>query len=303
MDIGWIGIGNMGKPMAKNIQTYATKFTVNDLNQESAIDILESGGNWANSPAECAKGKDIIFMCLPMPADVEKVCLEENGILEGIDSNTIVIDSSTNSLSMVKKLHKIFADKGITFMDCPVSGGVIGAVKKDLCVMAGGDKEIYNKIKPALDAMGDKVMYCGATGSGTICKLSHNLFSGLLMNIASEVLASGIKAGVDLSTLLEAISKGASGKNPPLANWINATQNDFAADEYSFFLELGAKDVKLACEMGRENKVPMDMANILEQNLIEILNRGWGRKNSGILRKLIAEKAGIEFEYAPGGFA
>ena len=279
MDIGWIGIGNMGKPMAKNIQTYATKFTVNDLNQESAIDILESGGNWANSPAECAKGKDIIFMCLPMPADVEKVCLEENGILEGIDSNTIVIDSSTNSLSMVKKLHKIFADKGITFMDCPVSGGVIGAVKKDLCVMAGGDKEIYNKIKPALDAMGDKVMYCGATGSGTICKLSHNLFSGLLMNIASEVLASGIKAGVDLSTLLEAISKGASGKNPPLANWINATQNDFAADEYSFFLELGAKDVKLACEMGRENKVPMDMSNILEQNLIEILNRGWGRKN------------------------
>jgi len=151
--------------------------------------------------------------------------------------------------------------------------------------------------------MGDKVMYCGATGNGTICKLSHNLFSGLLMNIASEVLASGIKAGVDLTTLLEAISKGASGKNPPLANWINATQNDFAADKYSFFLELGAKDVKLACEMGRENKVPMDMSNILEQNLIEILNRGWGRKNSGILRKLIAEKAGIKFEYAPGGFA
>ena len=303
MDIGWIGIGNMGKPMAKNIQAFSTQFTVNDLNQESAIDILESGGNWASSPAECAKDKDIIFMCLPMPADVEKVCLGENGILEGINSKTIVIDSSTNSLSMVKKLHEIFDKKGITFMDCPVSGGVIGAVKKDLCVMAGGDKEIYNKIKPALDAMGDKVMYCGPTGSGTICKLSHNLFSGLLMNITSEVLASGIKAGVDLATLLEAISKGASGKNPPLENWIKATQNDFAADEYSFFLELGAKDVKLACEMGRENKVPMDMSNILEQNLIEMLNRGWGRKNSGILRKLIAEKAGVEFEYAPGGFA
>ena len=168
MDIGWIGIGNMGKPMAKNIQTFSTQFTVNDLNHDSAIDILESGGNWASSPAECAKGKDIIFMCLPMPADVEKVCLGENGILEGIDSKTIVIDSSTNSLSMVKKLHETFDKKGITFMDCPVSGGVIGAVKKDLCVMAGGDKEIYNKIKPALDAMGDKVMYCGPTGSGTI---------------------------------------------------------------------------------------------------------------------------------------
>ena len=303
MKIGWIGIGNMGKPMAKNLQKFASEFTVNDLNQESAIDILEDGGNWADSPAQCANGKDIVFMCLPKPGDVEKVCFSEDGIINSIDKDTIVIDSSTNSLSMIKHLSKEFEKKGITFMDCPVSGGVTGAMSRDLCVMVGGEKSIYEKFSSAFDAIGDKVIYCGPVGSGTICKLSHNLFSAMLMNITSEVLASGIKAGMELKPLLNAISKCASGKNPPLENWINATQNDFAADEYSFFLELGAKDIKLACEMGRENNVPMDMANIAEQNMIEAMNKGWGRKNAGIIRKLIADKAGIEFDYCPGGFA
>ena len=303
MKIGWIGVGNMGKPMAKNLQKFASEFTVNDLNQESAIDILEDGGSWADSPKKCAQGKDLVFMCLPMPEDVEKVALGENGILSGVNKNTIVIDSSTNSLAMVKKLNSEFNKHDISFMDCPVSGGVTGAIDRDLCVMVGGEEDLYNQHSSAFEAIGDKVIYCGPTGSGTICKLSHNLFSAMLMNITSEVLSSGVKAGMDLGTLLTAISKCASGKNPPLENWINSTQNDFAADEYSFFLELGAKDVKLACEMGRENNVPMDMANIAEQNMIEAMNKGWGKKNAGIIRKLIANKAGIEFDYAPGGFA
>ena len=204
---------------------------------------------------------------------------------------------------MVKKLNSEFNKHDISFMDCPVSGGVTGAIDRDLCVMVGGEEDLYNQHSSAFEAIGDKVIYCGPTGSGTICKLSHNLFSAMLMNITSEVLSSGVKAGMDLGTLLTAISKCASGKNPPLENWINSTQNDFAADEYSFFLELGAKDVKLACEMGRENNVPMDMANIAEQNMIEAMNKGWGKKNAGIIRKLIANKAGIDFDYCPGGFA
>ena len=117
------------------------------------------------------------------------------------------------------------------------------------------------------------------------------------MNITSEVLSSGVKAGMDLGTLLNAISKCASGKNPPLENWINATQNDFAADEYSFFLELGAKDVKLACEMGRENNVPMDMANIAEQNMIEAMNKGWGKKNWTLSEVLDLPSLNLKLEY------
>ena len=303
MKIGWVGVGNMGKPMAKHIQEYSKEFTVCDLNQESAIDILEDGGIWAETPAECAKNKDIVFMSLPMPQDVEKVCLGESGIIESVQKNTIILDVSTNSLSMVKKLHKLFEQKGVEFLDCPVSGGVIGAMKKDMSIMVGGKESTYKKIKPTLDAMGDKAIYCGPVGSGTICKLSHQLFSGLLLGITTEVLASGVKAGMDLDTLVDAISRCASAKNPPFDNWKEAKEYNFEGNEMSFFLELAAKDIRLACEMGRENKVPMDMANIIEQKVIEAMNKGWGRKNSGIVRKVIVDRAGIELDYAPGGFA
>ena len=303
MKVGWIGVGNMGKPMAKHIQEHVSEFTVCDLNQESAIDILEDGGIWAETPAECAKDKDVVFMSLPMPQDVEKVSIGESGIIESIKKNSIVLDVSTNSLAMVKKLHKLFNEKGVEFLDCPVSGGVIGAMNKDMSIMVGGEESTYNKIKPTLDAMGDKAIYCGPVGSGTICKLSHQLFSALLLGITTEVLTSGVKAGMDLDTLIDAISRCASAKNPPFDNWKEAKEYNFEGNEMSFFLELAAKDVRLACEMGRENKVPMDMANIIEQKVIEAMNNGWGKKNSGIVRKIIADRAGVKLDYAPGGFS
>ena len=131
-----------------------------------------------------------------MPQDVEKVCLGKDGIIETIKEGTIILDASTNSLSMVKKLDKLFEQKGVEFLDCPVSGGVVGAMKKDMSIMVGGLESTYEKIKPALDAMGDKAIYCGPVGSGTICKLSHQLFSGLLLSITTEVLTSGVKAGM-----------------------------------------------------------------------------------------------------------
>ena len=303
MKVGWIGVGNMGKPMAKHIQEHVSEFTVCDLNQESAIDILEDGGIWAETPAECAKDKDVVFMSLPMPQDVEKVSIGESGIIESVKKNSVVLDVSTNSLAMVKKLHKLFNEKGVEFLDCPVSGGVIGAMNKDMSIMVGGEESTYNKIKPTLDAMGDKAIYCGPVGSGTICKLSHQLFSALLLGITTEVLTSGVKAGMDLDTLIDAISRCASAKNPPFDNWKEAKEYNFEGNEMSFFLELAAKDVRLACEMGRENKVPMDMANIIEQKVIEAMNNGWGKKNSGIVRKIIADRAGIKLDYAPGGFS
>jgi 3-hydroxyisobutyrate dehydrogenase and related beta-hydroxyacid dehydrogenases len=169
--------------------------------------------------------------------------------------------------------------------------------------MVGGEESTYKKIKPTLDAMGDKAIYCGPVGSGTICKLSHQLFSALLLGITTEVLTSGVKAGMDLDTLIDAISRCASAKNPPFDNWKESKEYNFEGNEMSFFLELAAKDVRLACEMGRENKVPMDMANIIEQKVIEAMNNGWGKKNSGIVRKIIADRAGVELDYAPGGFS
>ena len=224
------------------------------------------------------------------------MCLGDQGIIEGVSPNGVVVDLSTNSLSTVRELHRVFREqKGIEFMDIPVSGGVRGAIERSLRVMAGGDEATYTRIKPVLDVMGDKVMYCGPAGNGTICKLSHQLFGAILGHGTAEVLTMGVKAGVSLEILVEAISKGATGKNPPLHAWrTGAAERNFEPDPLTFFLELARKDIRLACEIGREVNVPMEVANIVEQRMIEAMNRGWGGKKAGITRLLQEEKAGVQ---------
>ena len=296
MRVGWIGVGNMGNPMAKHVLEEGHEFTVHDLRKEAAANLLEMGARWATTPAETSEGQDITFTSLPVPRDVQAVCLGDQGIIEGVSPNGVVVDLSTNSLSTVRELHRVFREQsGIEFMDIPVSGGVRGAIERDLCVMAGGDEATYARIKPVLDVMGDKVMYCGPAGNGTICKLCHQLFGSILGHGTAEVLTMGVKAGVSLEILVEAISKSATGKNPPLHGWrTGAAERNFEPDPLTFFLELARKDVRLACEIGREVNVPMEIANIVEQRMIEAMNRGWGRKKAGITRLLQEEKAGVQ---------
>lgn len=299
MKIGWIGVGHMGKPMATHILEAGHELTVHDLQQSAAAELLERGAHWAKTPAEAAADKDIAITCLPVPRDVEAVCLGDAGIIEGAASNTVVVDCSTNSLMTVRDLHATFADAGITFLDSPVSGGVRGAIARDLCVMVGGDESAYNRIKPVFDAMGDKVMYCGPVGNGTICKLAHQLFSAFLAQASAEVLTMGVKAGVPLATLVEAISRSAAGKNPPMDAWKREpVSDDFEADELTFYLELHRKDVRLANEIGRGFNVPMDLGNLVEQRMIEAMNRGWARKKAGVVRLLQEERANVDLSEA-----
>ena len=296
MKVGWIGVGNMGNPMAGHVLAAGHDFKVHDLRQEAAANLLESGAKWAASPAEAAEGVDVVMMSLPMPHHVEAVCLGENGVLEAIVSDTVVLDLSTNSVSMVRRLNEAFMeDKGVQFLDCPVSGGVTGARARDLCVMVGGDEATFERVRPVLDDMGDKVMYCGPIGAGSVCKLANQIAGLMISQSVLEVLTMGVKAGVPLTTLADAISKSSGGKNPPFRGWkTGRVETDFEADELTFYLELGRKDCRLACELGRELDVPMEIANIVEQRMIEGMNRGWGRKKLQIIRTIQEERAGVK---------
>ncbi len=285
MKIAWIGIGHMGKPMAKHMMTAAEEFTVHDLNPETATDMLEDGANWADTPAEAAAGKDLVVTCLPMPQHVDAVSFGVDGISEGVDEGTIVIDCTSNSLEMVRSLHARYADQGITFLDTPVSGGVIGAMERDLSVYVGGDRDAYDHIKPTLDAMGDKVQYCGGLGTGTICKLMNQLFGAMVGMARMEVVTAGVKAGVELDVLVKAIHEGTGGKRPPFEGFERPPE-DFDDTEFTFYLELGAKDVRLANEIGRAHRVPQPLANLTETRLIEALNRGWGKKRNEVVGEI-----------------
>ena len=296
MKVGWIGVGNMGNPMASHMLASASEFWVHDLRREAAANLLEAGARWAESPAEVTSKSDFIFMSLPMPHHVEAVSTGPDGVMEAVDPSKIVVDLSTNSAETIARVHQKFRDdKGVTFLDAPVSGGVKGAISRDLCVMVGGDEGAFNAVRPLLDAIGDKVMYCGPSGTGTVCKLTNQIVGLMIGSAVAEALTMGVKAGVQLKTLATAIAQSTGGKNRPLDAWADGTfEQSFEGDAKAFFLELGLKDARLACELGAQAGVPMDIANLCRQRLVEADARGWGRKMMGVYRLLQEERAGID---------
>ena len=297
MQVGFIGLGKMGNPMATNIRKAGHDLVVHDIQEVAAAGLLEMGATWAGSPKEAAAGADVVFTSLPMPSDVRAVCLGRDGIIEGVPPGSVVVDLSTNSPAEIRALHREFQERGIEFMDVGVSGGPKGAASRDMCLMAGGDEATFQRIKPLLDALGDKPVYCGPIGNGMVAKLSHNLFAYLLQWSIAEVLTLGVKAGVTLETLVEAISKSGMGKNPPFEAWrTGQVVMDFEPDPTGFALKLARKDVGLACEIGREFGVPLDLGNLVEQRMIEAVNRGWGEKKAAILRTLQEERAGVRLK-------
>jgi 3-hydroxyisobutyrate dehydrogenase len=208
-------------------------------------------------------------------------------------AGTVYADLSTGSPTMMRKLHAAFKDKGVHVLDAPVSGGVIGATRGTLQVMVGGDEAIFNEVKDVLKAVGDKVGYMGPIGAGTIAKLVHNMISIATRGLIAEGFTLGVKAGVNPEALLEAVRGASYGQGYMLSHMLPDVifKGDF--DTVRFALKLARKDIGLATELAREFDVPMPMASIAEQAMVEALNRGWGDKDSLSPWMLQEEAAGV----------
>ncbi|MBR62312.1 MAG: 3-hydroxyisobutyrate dehydrogenase [Dehalococcoidia bacterium] len=295
MNIGWIGVGNIGLPMARHLIDAGHRLTVHDLVKDNALPLLEMGATWADSPEKASTSNEVVVMSLPMPDDVEKVCFGDNGILNGLKPGNIVVDMSTNSLEMVRSIENRFRKNGIEFLDSPVSGGVEGANSTDLVVLVGGSQNTFNKVECLLKLIGKNVNFCGPIGAGTICKLSHQLLAMSILQIGGEILTLGIKAGVDLDILADSISKGVMGKVPPLGRFYQDVFNgNLEGTDTSFYLGLAAKDIKLANDMARQIDVPLTIGSAVEEILVEAMNRGWQKKNFPAIVQLQEEKTGVE---------
>ena len=291
---GFIGCGNMGNPMASNLIKAGHQLTVHDLRRDAATNLLEAGASWADTPKDAVGGNDVVFTSLPVPRDVEAVVLGENGILEGSSSTTIYMDLSTNSPTMIRRIHDLCAEKGVAVLDAPVSGGVYGAAAATLAVMVGGEREIFDRIKPLLDAFGDKVFYAGSIGAGSVAKLVHNMIGHGVRQAIAEGLTLGVKAGVEPEALWQCVRRGSLGRMSGLHEGIARTVFRGEFEPASFSLALSRKDVGLATDLGREFNVPMPLANLVEQIAIEGMNRGWGDKDSSVTFLLQEEQAGVE---------
>ncbi len=292
MKIGFIGTGNMGNPMAGNLIKAGHKLTIHDLRREAATNLLEMGATWADSPKDTVSGNEVVFTSLPLPRDVDAVVLGEKGILEGATSGSIYVDLSTNSPTAIRRIHQLGQEKGVTVLDAPVSGGVYGAAAGSLAVMVGGDKATFDRIKPALDAIGGHVVYCGPIGSGMVVKICNNLISMGTGVLLAEALSLGVKAGTDLAVLADVISNSSGGCRRITEKFPRYLfKGNF---EPGFAVALAAKDVRLATDLGRELGIPMDVSNIVDQRYVEALFRGWGPRDSDAVATLQEEKAGVQ---------
>jgi 3-hydroxyisobutyrate dehydrogenase len=291
MKVGFIGIGLMGSSMALNVRAKGHELTVNDIRREASAPHVKAGAMWADSARKVAEASDVVFTSLPGPKEVEAVAEE---LLQGMRKGTAWFDLSTNSPTVVRRLEKRFAEKGIAMLDAPVSGGPAGAKSGQLALWVGGDRAEFDKYKVLLDAIGDQAAYIGPIGAGTVAKLVHNMAGYALMAALAEVFTLGVKAGVEPLALWEAVRQGAMGRK----RVFDRLSEQFLRGKYepaAFALKLGHKDVTLATELARELNVPMKIASVVHSEMTEALNRkGWADVDSRVFMLLQEERAGVK---------
>ena len=293
MRVGFIGTGNIGAPMAANILNAGFELVVHDIVRKKAEPLIGQGAHWADSLEELAAQCDVICSCLPGPAEMEPVTLGPGGILEGAKEGSVYIDHTTNSPLLVRRVHQAFAEKGVAMLDAPVSGGVEGAMVRDLLVMVGGDEETFQRCLPVLEAIGERVKHTGGIGNGCICKIMHNTAVFCADMAMNECWTLAIKSGVPPDTIVDVFRNGAIGR---MSNLSTRLPDTFFRGDFNprFALRIAQKDLGLGAELAEAFEVPMPLAEVCRDLYTQAMERGWAERDSSIVLTLQEERSGVE---------
>jgi 3-hydroxyisobutyrate dehydrogenase len=236
-----------------------------------------------------------VFSSLPGPREVEQVALGPDGILHGVRDGSIYIDLSSSSQALIRRIEGEFRLRGARVMDAPLIVGKDGVANRSLEVLASGGSEVYEEVRPLLDTFGDTVVYTGELGTGTVIKLAHNLVRRGIGLAIGEGIVLGAKAGVEPQLLWDCMHWGLEVQLHQLAKTFSETvfKGNYDAPA-SFDIALSRKDVGLATELGRQHNVPMPIAALVEQIMIQAISRGWSDQSTASLFRLQEEAAGIE---------
>jgi 3-hydroxyisobutyrate dehydrogenase-like beta-hydroxyacid dehydrogenase len=296
--VGFVGLGRMGSPMARQLQRAGFRLVVSDVRHTAAAEHLAAGATWADTAAELARRCDVVVTCLPSVESIEQVYLGEGGLVEGTQAGQALFEMSTNEPAVLGRLHAAFHDRGVEVMDAPVSGGPGSAARGRLAIWVGGDQQTYDRYEAMLRAMGDGVVYVGRSGSGLLTKLIHNCAGSCIQAALAEVFALGAKAGADPLALWKAVRQGAAGRRRTfdvLAGEFlpNCYENSKAALRTVF------KDLTASTGLARELGVPMRFANLALADVTEAMNRGWAGRDGKCFMTLPQERAGVRIEVKP----
>ncbi len=290
MKLGFVGLGNMGRYMATNVAKAGHDLTVNDLRREAADPVIEAGASWADSPVAVARGAEAVLMSLPAPKDVEEVVTAANGVLAGMSEGSTIIDLSTNSPSMVRKLRDLAAERNVGFLDAPVSGGTRGAREATLAVMVGGQADLFSRFEPMLKAIGPNVFHTGDVGTGNVAKLINNQLAFINILAMEEALLMGAKAGMDLQ-LLRDIVQASSGDSFAWKGGAIAVLKDRLPPRFT--TTLACKDIGLAQDLAKETAVTTPFGTLAQQLLDNYKANGYADEDVIATIRSAEEQAGI----------
>ncbi|VVN24956.1 3-hydroxyisobutyrate dehydrogenase [Pseudomonas fluorescens] len=283
MKIAFIGLGNMGAPMARNLIKAGHALNLFDLNQTVLKELAELGGSISDSPRDAAQGAELVITMLPAATHVRSVWLNEDGVLAGIGNGVPAVDCSTIDPQTARDVAAAAARQGVVMADAPVSGGTGGAQAGTLTFMVGATPELFATLQPVLAQMGRNIVHCGAVGTGQIAKICNNLLLGISMVGVSEAMALGDALGIDTQVLAGIInsSTGRCWSSDTYNPWPGVIETAPSSRGYTggFGADLMLKDLGLATEAARQAKQPVILGAVAQQLYQSMSQRGEGGKD------------------------
>ena len=289
--IGFVGLGIMGRPMARNLLKAGYDLTVYDIVAEAVEEVASDGATPASSSSEVAAATDKIITMLPDSADSDKAILGPNGVLEGTSPGKTIIDMSSIAPLVSQRIAAECAGKGVEMLDAPVSGGEPGAINATLAIMVGGKQEIFDQNFDLLKVMGSNVVLTGDVGAGGITKLANQIIVAANIEALAEALVLATKAGVDPEKVFHAIRGGLAGSNVMEAKGPMMLSRNFQA---GFRIRLHQKDLRNVLQTGQELNVPLPVTALLQQMFGAMVNEGEQESDHSALLKFVEGLAGIE---------
>ena len=296
MRYGFIGLGNLGAALAASLKRAGFELSIHDIDHKAAIPLLAEGALWSQSPRALAEGVEAVITCLPSPAVSERVLSGPDGLLGGLKPGSTWIEMSTNDSDTIQRLAAMAAEKGLFTLEAPVTGGVHKAAAGDITIIVGGEASIFERHRPALEAMGRPIFHVGPLGSASVIKVITNMLAFVHLVAAGEALMLARRGGLDLAQAYHVI-KASSG-----ASFVHETKSQLVLNgsyNINFTMDLACKDLGFAMKLGRELGVPLDLAAITSQTFIRAREAYGGGAWSTQVVKLLEDALHTDLR-APG---